>query len=188
MHDPRHRASVLLSSDLLLQRARMRGLVETNLAAARQSHGRSEAPVLFLDVSCRDALPFQPPYGRSQVVAHQIENGPQELVRRVALNKAPAGRMDGDFGGRQREDEPSLARVHGAKSEDVTKEATIGFGILAVQHEMSARDRKDLLVRQLPSCMLRHSGLSGFSLRFCEQRVPVAPQCPKLASACTQFP
>jgi hypothetical protein len=47
-------------------------------------------------------------------------------------------RVEGRFGGRHREDEPAVASVNGAKSQFVSKECTVGFGIFAVQQNVCA--------------------------------------------------
>ena len=139
------RPSTSLALGSALQRGRVCGLVKAKLAAAWQPERRARAPILFLDLRGGDPLPVEPRDRRGQVVAHEIEHGSKELVGRMALDEADAGRVDGELGWRQREDEPSVARVHAAPSERIAKEAPIAVGILAVDQEVSAGDRTKLL-------------------------------------------
>jgi hypothetical protein len=53
--------------------------------------------------------------------------------------------MERRFRWRQGEDKPTVTGVHGPKSEDITKERPIRFGVLAVKNYMSARDHLSLL-------------------------------------------
>jgi len=94
-----------------VQRAGVRGLVQTQLPAARQSQRSPHAPLLLFNLRGRDALPFERLDGRAKVVAHQIENGPKQFVSPMTLDKADVGRMDRHFGRGQCEYEPPVARV-----------------------------------------------------------------------------
>jgi len=53
--------------------------------------------------------------------------------------------MERRFRWREGEDKPAVTGVHGRKSEDVTKERPIRFGVLAVKNYVSARDHLSLL-------------------------------------------
>jgi hypothetical protein len=53
--------------------------------------------------------------------------------------------MERRFRWREGEDKPAVTGVHGRKSEDVTKELPIRFGVLAVENYVSARDHLSLL-------------------------------------------
>ena len=130
---------------LRLQRARVSWLIQTELTAARQSQGCPKAPVLFLDFRGLNRLPLEPPNGRPQVVTHQIENCPEELVGCVTLNKVLASRVDRDLSGRKRKDEPPIARVDARKPKHLAKETSVDVGILAVEQEVSTGDRRDIL-------------------------------------------
>lgn len=50
----------------------------------------------------------------------------------MKLAPLTVGRVDPDLARRQREDEPAVADVYRRKSEDVTEEGAVGFGIFAV--------------------------------------------------------
>jgi len=123
----------------------MRGLVESDLAATRQPKRGPVAPILLLDFRGNDSLALEPLDGRIEVIAHQVENCPHELVRRMALDEVPARRVDGDLGWWQGEDEPPIPRILTPEPEHVAKEAAIGVWVLAVEQEVSPRDHPSVL-------------------------------------------
>src|SRR5260370_27011264 len=70
-----------------------------------------------------------------QAVAHEIE-----FMRAILT-----GRVECGFGGRQREDQPAVACIHRLEPENVPEEGAVGFRILAVNNDVSARDHTHLL-------------------------------------------
>jgi len=74
-----------------------------------------------------------------QIVAHQVELGPQGVM---------VGRVDGHFRGRQCEDQPAPANIHGTEAQDVSKERPVGVGVLAVQQNVSPCDHDTILLRR----------------------------------------
>src|SRR5256712_13009618 len=65
-----------------------------------------------------------------QIVTHEIDFAPVVLL----------GRMNGQFCRRQREDQPSLARVHGWKSKNVPEEEATSSRILPVDNNVGTED------------------------------------------------
>jgi hypothetical protein len=51
--------------------------------------------------------------------------------------------MNAHFGGRQGKDEPPAAGIHGGKAENVAKEGSLRFRILAIEEEVRACDAGD---------------------------------------------
>src|ERR1700680_273055 len=105
-------------------------LVETDHASARKPDLGDRTPSGFLHVRTPNALLSERPDLGLQIVTHEIELVPVILF----------GRMNRRFCRRQREDQPSLASVHGCQSEDVPKEETISRRILAVHADMRTKD------------------------------------------------
>src|SRR5579859_1521149 len=101
-------------------------LVETNHASAWKPDLGGRTPSGFLHVRTPNALLSERPDLGLQVVTHEIELMPVMLF----------GGMNRRFCWRQREDQPSLAGVHGCQSEDVPEEETISRRILAVHDDM----------------------------------------------------
>jgi hypothetical protein len=114
------------------------GLVEANLAAAGKADGGFGAPRLFLDNRAPDFLGLERFDQRWQVVAHQVEHGTEEVTASVRLLGVSVRGMNAGFGGRKREDQPTLAGIDGAKSEDVAKEGAICLRLVAVKENVSA--------------------------------------------------
>ncbi len=46
--------------------------------------------------------------------------------------------MKRGFGGRQREDEPTVTCIHGLEAENIAEKRTVGFGIPGVNYDVSA--------------------------------------------------
>jgi hypothetical protein len=92
-----------------VERRRVAGLVDPELRAARQLDRGDQAPALIADLRARHALCPHRVDELLDVLAHQIE-----LVLAAGL-----GRVHGDLGGRQREDQPTVAGVGGAELEDI---------------------------------------------------------------------
>jgi len=87
-------------------------------------------PSGFLHVRTPRALLAERGHLGLQVVEHEIE-----LVPNITL-----GRMNRRFPRRQGEDQPSVAGVHGRKSQDVAKEGAVGRRVPAVDDHMRAED------------------------------------------------
>src|SRR5262249_4489697 len=82
-----------------------------------------------------DALPFQLRYGRRDVVAHERDFVSAGLSLRVAFR-----RMHAEFRGRQREDQPSAARIHVLEAKDIAQYRTHRFRLRRVEQHMSTDD------------------------------------------------
>ncbi len=112
-------------------------LVETNLATARQPDGRFHPPRRLSNLCAVDVLGFQQLDERPQVVAHQIEHEPKEVMPLVLLHEVTIGGVDRSFGGGQREYQPTLTKIDSTKSQNIAEEHPISFRILAVNEEVS---------------------------------------------------
>ena len=89
-------------------------LVDGQFRAVRQTYCCQQAPALIRHILCYlDAFAPQVRERGVDVIAHQVELVPGRAV----------GGMDGELSGRQREDEPPAARVHGRQFEHVGEEA-----------------------------------------------------------------
>ncbi len=102
-------------------------LVKPKLAPARKRDLGDGPPSLFvyfgtLDASFAEALHF-----RLKIVTDQVE-----------FMTAILPRMKGCLGRREGENQPSVAGVHRAQSEDIAEKGTIGVGIFGVNDDMSA--------------------------------------------------
>src|SRR5262249_17491016 len=121
----------------------MLGLVEADLTSAGKTDLCNRTPPGFLHIRHADTLLSECDDLRLQIIAHERQF--------VPLN--PVGGMNGDLCRRQREDQPSVASVHGGKSEDVPTEGAISRRILAVKDYMRTKNHE----RYLPS--------SGFQVK-----------------------
>lgn len=106
----------------------MLGLIDAELTAARQGQAGDRAPALFVDGGAGHVLSFQVGDQGVDVVAHQ-----EELVFLVLV-----GRVHGDFGWRQREDQPPMTGVDLRILQHVAQECAVGLGILAVDDDVRA--------------------------------------------------
>jgi DNA-binding CsgD family transcriptional regulator len=103
-----------------VQRRGVPRLVDRELAAVRQPDRGQQAPALVGDVPGHlDALGAQLGQGGADVVAHQVQ-----LVAGVSI-----GRVHGQLGGRQGEDEPAAARVHRRQVQHVGEERPDPLGV-----------------------------------------------------------
>src|SRR5260370_10128323 len=105
-------------------------LVETDFASARKPDHGDRAPSGFLHFRTTDTLRRECRDLGLQIVTHEIE-----LVLVTLF-----GGMNRQFCRRQREDEPSVASVHGGESENVPEESTIGIRILVVDVAVRTED------------------------------------------------
>src|SRR6266581_3082521 len=99
-------------------------LVKTNLAPAGKTDPGERAPSFFVNLRTHGTPLRKGQHLRGQIVTHKIK-----LVLVILL----AG-MERRFRGRQREDQPSTAGIHGCKSQNVPEEGAIGSRVLAVYH------------------------------------------------------
>src|SRR6185436_16837409 len=125
-------------------------LVETDLAAAGQHEGGLDPPGRLGNLAVADTLGCQRFEVGAQVVAHEVEDGSQELSLSMKLSTGFVGGMDGDLGGRERKDQPASTDVDETKSQDVAQEHPVGVRILAVEEDVSAHDHG----ASLPALML----------------------------------
>src|SRR3984885_14072180 len=105
-------------------------LVETDDASARKPDLGDRTPSGLLHVRTPNPLLSERQDLGLQIVTHEIELVPVILF----------GGMNRRFCRRQREDQPSLAGVHGCQSEDVPEEEAISCRILAVDDNMRTND------------------------------------------------
>src|SRR5260221_5031461 len=111
-------------------------LVKPKLPATRQEDRRQTTPALLFHRIALHSLPFQRFHRRLQIVAHEVE-----LVQVVFLRG-----MKCNFRGRQRKNEPAMAGVHRGKLENIAKESTVAFPVLAVNDDMSSSDHCSLIL------------------------------------------
>src|SRR5437763_15411520 len=97
-------------------------LIETHFASTGKPDLGDRTPSGLLYLRTPDALRIQRQYLGLEIVTHQIEFVPVTVL----------GRVDRHFCRRQREDQPSVAGVHGSKSEDIPQEGSVSSRILAV--------------------------------------------------------
>jgi signal transduction histidine kinase len=115
---------------------RVAWLVEAELAAAGQTKSGAQPPPLFGDRDRElDALRRQLGHGRCEVVAHQ-----EQLVGLLAV-----GRVHGELGRRQPEDEPAVAGVDVVIAEGVPEEGAVRLGIVTVDDHMNAIDHRAII-------------------------------------------
>src|SRR5579864_2544513 len=114
----------------------MPGLVKPDSASTGQRDCGAGAPCSFLELCALNIVFLQRRYECLEIVAHEIENRALQSVSRVLLREGFVGRVKGRFGGRHGKDEPAVADIDMAESEDIAKESSIRLGILAVKKNM----------------------------------------------------
>ena len=122
-----------------LKGRRVAGLVDGELRAVRQPDRGQQPPALVGDVP-RHLGSLAPQLGERgvDVVAHQVE-----LVTALTV-----GRVNGELGGRQGEDEPAAAGVHRWQAEHVREERTDLLGLRGEHDRMHPGDHgTSLLLR-----------------------------------------
>lgn len=77
-----------------------------------------------------------------QVVAHEIEDGPKQVVPCMKLRGIAAGGVERDFCRGQGEYQPTLTGIDRGEFQNVAKECPICCRIFAVQEDMSADDHE----------------------------------------------
>jgi hypothetical protein len=123
-------------------------LVEADLASAGKLDSDDRTPSLFLHRrtlysffrECRDLC--------IEIVTHEIKFVP--VVRFRGMN--------GDLCGRQREDQPAMAGVHGGEPEGVAQEGAVGRCVGAAYDNVCAKDHRRLPflsdAESVPRCRL----------------------------------
>src|SRR2546429_9680593 len=111
----------------------MLGLVQPNASSAGQGDPGDASPAFLIEwPGDGDLSPLQFLCRRLDVLAQQVE-----LVIVLLL-----GRVDRNLCGREREDKPTAARIHGVKPEYVSKERAVRLGIVAVDQKAGARNHR----------------------------------------------
>src|SRR5712692_9138989 len=116
-------------------------LVETYFASAGKPDVGDRPPPCFLHFRTVNTFFAECRYLGLQIVTHEIEFVPAGLF----------GEMNRHFCGRQCEDQPFMAGVHGWKSEDVPEEGAISLCVLAGDDYMGAKHHPLLLSLRPPS-------------------------------------
>jgi len=129
-------------------------LVKSQCAAAGQAKCCLSTPGRGVDRRAFNLVSLQSLDLSLQVVAHQMKLGAHH--GRVAF-RVPGRAFDGmdsGLGGRQRKDQPAVARIHRFKSENLAKEKAIRLGIFAVEKDVSSGDHEEKSSRPnwAPSC------------------------------------
>src|SRR2546423_13028134 len=100
----------------------MLGLVQANASSAGQGDPGHASPAFLIEgPGDGDLSPLQFLCRRLDVLAQQVELVILLLLRGV----------DRNLRGRKGEDEPTAARIHGVKSEYVSKERAVRLGVVA---------------------------------------------------------
>src|ERR1700685_3640129 len=102
-------------------------LIKANFSATRQTQGCFCSPTLFADRRTSHVLAFQQLYGGLEVVAHKVKLCAEHRVRILPI--ALLRRMDGDFRGRKRKNQPTVSCVHRLQVQDVSEEISVGIRI-----------------------------------------------------------
>src|SRR5713101_2924427 len=105
-------------------------LVNADLASTRQPHLRNGTPRCFLNFGALNALLREGSHFGLQIIAHETE-----LVDTIFIRWVECG-----FCGRQREDQPAMAPVHGSESEHVAKKCAVRLGVLTEDNYVSPRN------------------------------------------------
>jgi len=141
------------------ERRGMGRLVEPDLAAAGQLDGCPDPPRRFFNFGAADSFIAQGLDSGLQVVAHQIQHRAQQGVPGVYLQEV--SRVDREFRGRQRKDQPASTHIHGAELQHIAEEGAVGFGIFAVEKNVGAvnhRTKDDYAVpRATDAALLKSS-------------------------------
>ena len=105
-------------------------LVEPYVSSAGKADFSDRAPSGLLHLRALHALRSECQYLGLQIVTHEIEFAPVTLA--IGMHR--------QFCRRQSEDQPSMTRVHGRKSEDVPHEGAISPHVLAEYDQMRTKD------------------------------------------------
>lgn len=116
----------------------MPGLVESELAAARQLDRGADAPPFFLDFSALDILGLQRLDLRGQIVDHEVEHGAELAMPGMLGLRVFVARMNRGLCTWKLEDQPAVSGVDVREAEHVAKERAIGLGIVTVEKNVGA--------------------------------------------------
>src|ERR1019366_3306311 len=112
-------------------RGRMFGLVQADSAATGQRQLRQDSPAFLFYTAELHVVALQRLHGGLQVVAHEIQFVP--VVFFIGMERR--------LGGWQRKNQPTVSGIDWGKLEDVAEELAVGFGVFAVDDDVSAGDR-----------------------------------------------
>src|ERR1700736_804906 len=118
----------------------MRGLIQPKLPTTGHLDVASFPPACFGNLPTVNTLGLQLLDDFSQIIAHQIK---------LRARAVTAGWMDREFRGRNRENQPTVARIHRAELQNVLEERPIRIRILAVKKEVSSVDHALSLLRRV---------------------------------------
>lgn len=136
----RESGSLTTTTSAFLDGHGMGWLVEADLASAGQAKRGLASPIRLFDGRANHLLSPQRLDGCRQVIAHQVENRPQEIPPSVCLSAGPVRGMEGNLGGRQSKNQPALAGIHVTKTENVAKEGPVCPGVRAVKQDVSTKN------------------------------------------------
>src|ERR1700722_2201159 len=115
-------------------------LVEPDASTTRKLDPGNRPPPRFFHFRAPDPFGAEGHDLRIEVVTHEVQ-----LMSTVVLR-----RMNGDLGGRQREDEPIMTGIHGGIAEYVSKERSIGRGVFAVDDYVRTEDHRCMVRTDAP--------------------------------------
>jgi hypothetical protein len=121
-----------------VERRQVGWLVKTDLAPARKLDRRLDSPFGRFYFGAAHILGFQRFDHPIQIIAHEVQDRAKQLMLCVSLHEIIHGRMKREFRRRQRENQPSVACIDGAKAQDIAEEGSICFGIFAVHQDVCA--------------------------------------------------
>ncbi len=101
-------------------------------------------PPCLLHLGTLDALLSERRDLGLQIVTHEIE----------FVSAGIFGGMNRHFRGRKRKDQPSVAGIHGGKSDDVSEESPIGSRVLAGYDDMRTKDHDSFTFQQYSAILL----------------------------------
>jgi len=127
----------------------VRRLVNANFAAAGKQNTRIRSPRRLPNLGAFNFLGFQRFDETAQIVAHEVQNRPHQSLPNLALHKVSASGVNRQFRWRQRENQPTLAHIDRAKSEDVGDKPAIPFRIFAVEKKVGAINHGESLPQEI---------------------------------------
>ena len=116
----------------------MQGLVETDLATARQWNRRDAIPRRRLHSGAVNIPSVQKFDLCLPVVTHRVRHGTQQLLSHRPLGKLTRQRTNARCRPRHGKDEPACSNGDRAQSKDAAERRAAGLGILAVDQKMRA--------------------------------------------------
>src|SRR6266404_3856293 len=104
-------------------------LIKPDLASTGKPHLRNRSPSRFLHLRARNAL-----------VRERSHLGFQAVANKIKFVETLLGRVERDFRWRQREDQPTMPRIHGFEPEDVAEKCAVRLRVFTVDNHVSARN------------------------------------------------